>query len=197
MVAMAKVNCFDTNCSCFTTPVPVQMLAFSGGGISWKGGYSIAKYLPKAAVEYRSNNWNFRRAMQFAERVDKPTVGVAFSRGATALSHMPAFTDYFTDVFLHSPAFDQPMVNPGCRYHLFVTNGDRTPVGKDAIKLFEWIASHGATVTFVGLDFFEHANPTWFELWLEQKRHMFHNIVPILTTCNVTKPLYTPEELRA
>jgi len=197
MVAMAKGNCFDGACLCPDERKPVEMVAFNGGGISWKGGYSIAKYLPKAAVEHRSHNWNFRRAMHFAESMDRLSVGVAFSRGATALSHMPAFTDYFTDVFLHTPAFDQPMVNPGCRYHIFVTQGDKTPVAKDGFRLFEWVADHGATVTLVTLAWAEHANPTWFEMWLERKRHMFHNIVPILTACNVTRSFYTLEELRA
>lgn len=203
MVAMEEVNCFDKPCGWTDARMPVDMLAFNGGGISWKGGYSIAKWLPKAAVEHRSHNWNFNRAMAFAERIQRLSVGVAFSRGATALSHMPAFTDYFTDVFLHSPKFDQPMVNPGCRYHIFITQGDKTPVSRDAFKLFAWVADHGATVTFMALPFVPfvepswHSEPSWFELWLEHKRHVFHNIIPILLACNVTGKFYTPEELEA
>jgi hypothetical protein len=197
MVAMAKLNCFDVYGFAPDSRMPVDMIAFNGGGISLRGGYSIAKFLPKAAVEHRSHNWNFHRAVRFAEGIERMSVGVSFSRGATALSHMPAYTDYFTDVFLHSPAFEQPEVNPGCRYHIFITQGDKTPVSKDAFRLFEWVADHGGTVSLVTLGFVEYESPSLFELWMERKRHIFHNIVPTLKACNVTRRFYSPEELEA
>jgi hypothetical protein len=184
MVAMASLNCFDGPCACKQSRKPVQLLAFNGGG------YSIAKWLPPVAKEIWRWNWNFYHAMRFADAMDRMSVGVGFSRGATALGHMPAFTDYFTDVFLHSPAFDQPIVNTACRYHLFVTYGDTTPVRKDATKLFDWLASHGATTTLHLLPFVEFDRPTLFERYLSRKQHIFHNVVPVLKSCDITKPFF-------
>lgn len=168
----------------------MQLLAFNGGG------YSIKKWLPPVAIEHYRHNWNFQRAAKFAESIDSPTIGVGFSRGATALSHMPAFTPHIKHAFLHSPRFDQPLVNPDCYYHVFVTFGDSTPVADDATRLFHWLAAHGATCGIRHLPFREFDNPTWFERYMGWKRHVFHNLVPVLREHGATRRFYDSNQSR-
>jgi len=162
----------------------MQLLAFNGGG------YSIKKWLPPVAIEHYRHNWDYRRAIEFACNMRSYAVGVGFSRGATALSHMPSQTRYFRHVFLHSPKFDLPRVNTLCYYHIFVTSGDSTPVKDDARLLFEWLADNGATCELRHLPFEDFESPTLFERYLRWKRHVFHNLVPVLQTHMATREFY-------
>ena len=162
----------------------MELIAFNGFC------YSIKKWLPSTAREEWRWNWTKNKALAFAEGQYVPFVGVGFSDGATAMSHIAGRNRLVTDVFLHSPMFEKPAVNRGCFYRLFATIGDRTPTADQTVDLFEYLIDNGAHVTLSYLPFEPFAAPTMMERFLAKKKHIFHNLVPQLMTSKPTRDFW-------
>lgn len=162
----------------------MELIAFNGFC------YSIAKWLPGTAREEWRWNWNRSKALDFSQEQVSPFVGVGFSDGATALSHIAGNSKFVSDVFLHSPMFERPQVSKLCFYRLFVTIGDTTPTAEGTVDLFEYLIDNGAHVTLMYLPFEGFAEPTMMERFLSKKKHVFHNLVPQLMTSKPTRDFW-------
>jgi hypothetical protein len=162
----------------------MELIAFNGFC------YSIKKWLPDTAREEWRWNWTRAKALAFSQDQISPFVGVGFSDGATAMSHVVGNSEYFGEVFLHSPMFDRPRINRRCWYKMFLTVGDRTPAAVDTIRLFEYLADGGAHVTLQHLPFQDFAFPTMMERFLARQKHVFHNLVPQLQASAYTQDFW-------
>lgn len=162
----------------------MELIAFNGFC------YSLKKWLPDSAREEWRWNWSHSKALAFAEGQLSPFVGVGFSDGATALSHVVGNNKFVTDAFLHSPMFEKPAVSKSCFYRLFVTIGDKTPTADSTVDLFEYLIDNGAHVTLCYLPFEGFASPTTMERFLARKKHVFHNLVPQLMTSKPTRDFW-------
>jgi hypothetical protein len=162
----------------------MELIAFNGFC------YSIKKWLPSTAREVWRWNWTKNKALAFAEGQVSPFVGVGFSDGATAMSHVAGRSSLITDVFLHSPLFEKPQINRGCFYRLYSTVGDTTPTADGTLDLFDYLADNGAHVTLTYLRFESFVTPTLMERFLASRKHIFHNLVPQLMTSKPTRDFW-------
>lgn len=152
-----------------------QVIAFGG----WL--YPIAKWLPSFVRHYASPLFGFSVSWcrSLARSIDRPTVLIGFSAGATAAMHVASHSPMIRTAIVHSCEFAKYQIGYLCEYRFFATIGDTTPTRPQTRQTFEDVANRGATATLDYLPFVPFASPTFFERrQLERRKHIFHNVLP-------------------
>lgn len=157
----------------------MHVIAFGG----W--GYAIDKWLPARAIHYPAPLWGFTRnwCREFALGLRRPVILIGFSEGANAAMYVAGHSCMVHRAIVHSCQAKKFPFNSNCDYRLFCTVGDTTPTFRGTIQVHET-----ATVTtqLQILPYVPFENPTMFERKrLAPRRHVFHNLVPHLSSLGV------------
>jgi len=152
-----------------------QIIAFGG----WL--YPVSKWLPSFVRHYASPilGFSFSWCRDFARTLNKPTILIGFSAGATAAMHVAGHSPMVTEAIVHSCEHGNYQVNYHCEYRLFITDGDTTPTQAGTRETFRQLAAAAATADLNVLPFVPFAAPTFFERsQLARRKHIFHNVLP-------------------
>lgn len=173
-----------------------SVITLGGNSLVNPSGYSIAKFFPSGSVTNFNRPWpggfSVAWCTRLAMSLDRMTVLVGFSAGASAALITAGLSPYVTHCFAHSPRDRGDRPRKTCEYHLFLTNGDSTPGANQVYDVAKRLRSVGAEVhADYNLPFEQFYKPTWLERTvLTRRRHQFHNCIPFLQDHPATSHLW-------
>jgi len=159
--------------------VKTKIIAF-GGYL-----YPIAKWLPSYVQHIAAGPFGFSRrwCRDFAATIAEPVILIGFSEGANAVLQVASHSPMARIAVVHS-CEDKPVeFAAGCQYRFFVTRGDTTPTFDGTVSTATRAMKAGIQWDIQFLKPIPFESPTWFERRvLAPRNHIFHNVLPCLTT---------------